>query len=144
MIALLLLATGCGVGDGSSSAATARWIAGADAICARYGARVAAIPAGVPAVRLPALLAVALPEVAEVARLPVPDGADATAIRAVISARADAVAAITKAAGEALRGTDPTATLRRTKALSDHANALATTLGMHVCGRARQGATNST
>jgi hypothetical protein len=139
---MLLVASGCG-SQRPSGAERATWIASADAICARYGPRLAALPATSVPAHLAAVLALALPEIEEVARLPVPAGDDGAAIHAVVTAREDALAALTTAAGEALHGADPTATLQRERVLADHASALATALGMHVCGRAPQGASNS-
>ena len=135
---LALVLSGCG-GD----AATTRqdWVRAADAVCARYGPRIAALgpmPTGNAAIaaHLRANLALTRPELDQVTALPRPGGADGDAIAATIASRRAALAALTEAAAVAGAGRDPAALLARARTLVQAARAAATALGMTVCGGA--------
>ncbi len=135
-LAIALVVASCG---GSSGTTRQDWVKAADAICARYGPRIAALgpmPTGNRAIaaHLRANLALTRPELAEVAALPRPDGADATAIKATVAARDRALRALAAAAAAARRGSDPSLQLARAGTFAKQARAAAADLGLKVCG----------
>jgi hypothetical protein len=129
------LATACG----QATATRAGWLRAADAICARYGPKVAALPAPGPGIdgidgHLRASLALTRPELDEVAALPVPVGASGDAIRAAVAARRKALDAIIAAEAAARVGVDPMPALRRAAPLGEAARRAAVAAGLRVCG----------
>jgi hypothetical protein len=137
LLVMVALAAACG---GSSGPTRAGWIKAADAICAKYGPKVAALgptpssPPSAVAQHLRASLALTAPELRAVEALPRPGGADGTAIAATLAARDRAVAALKAAASAAERGEDAGAALAVARGYVKAARQAAVALGMHVCG----------
>jgi hypothetical protein len=132
-----VLTAACGGGGGQATRAS--WIRSADAICASYGPKIAALgpmPVGRAAIarHLRANLALTQPELHAVEALPRPTGTDGAAIAATLAARERAVAALARAAAIAGRGGDPTAELQKAAGFVQDARTAAASLGLRVCG----------